>query len=127
MWQMRYKMVGLLAMAAALWPCTLHAASQQLACVLNNAGGGAPSAQNEPVTVIFDDDAKTLQAQRGGQSYSLNDVSISNVAISGDVGAVSFSIDRSSLGVVWQQYGADKVTIEYGRCRQNSAAAPPSK
>lgn len=115
--------VGFLAAIAisATWPCTSPAAPQQLTCVLNIAGGAA-SAQNEPLTVIFDDSAGTLQTQRGDRSYSFTDVSISNVAISGDVGALSIGIDRSSLGLVWQQYGSDNATIAYGQCRQSSAS-----
>lgn len=106
---------------SAISPRISWAESQQLSCTLNNPGG-APSAQNVPVTVTFDDNAKTLQAQRAGRNYSFADVSISNVAISGDAGTVSLAIDRSSLGLVWQQYGTDKVTTEYGQCRQNTAS-----
>lgn len=108
---------------SAMSPRISWAEPQELRCTLNNSGG-APSAQNEPITVTFDDSAKTLQAQLAGRSYNFADVSISNVAISGDVGTVSLAIDRSSLGLMWQQYGADKVTTEYGQCRQNSASAP---
>jgi hypothetical protein len=107
---------------STLSPRASWAAPQELSCTLNNPGG-AQSTQNEPVTVTFDDNAKTLQAQRSGRNYSFADVSISNVAISGDAGTVSLAIDRSSLGLVWQQYGTDKVTTEYGKCRQNSASA----
>ncbi len=78
------------------------------------------AAQNQPIVVVFDDDAKTLQAQSGTQTYSFTDVSISNVAISGSAGAVSLGIDRSSLGMVWQQYSAEKATIEYGQCQKGA-------
>lgn len=110
------------ALAGAL-ACSLDAiaAPQQLTCVLSNVGD-QPSSQNQTIMVIFDDSAKTLQAQFGGQNYSLGNVSISNVAISGDVGAVSLGIDRSSLGMVWQQYQPDKVITNFGQCRANAGA-----
>src|SRR5579864_7970782 len=94
------------------------AAPQQLRCALASS---QTAAQNQPIVVVFDDAAKTLQAQSGTQFYNFTDVSISNVAISGNAGTVSLGIDRSSLGIVWQQYAAEKTTIEYGQC-QNSAA-----
>ena len=66
--------------------------------------------------MIFDEDAKTLTAEESGRSYSFTKVSISNVSINGQDDSVSLGIDRSSFGVVWQQYGADKVRTEYGQC-----------
>ena len=96
---------------------TSSAAPQQLHCVL--ASGQA--AQNQPLVVVFDDDAKTLQVQSGSQTYSFTGVSISNVAISGSAGAVSLGIDRSSLGMVWQQYAPENATIEYGSCQKSAA------
>ncbi len=102
-------------------PRVSWAASQQLDCTLNNLGGGA-AAQNESVTVTFDDNAKTLQAQRAGRSYNFADVSISNIAISGGIDDVSLGIDRSSLGMVWQQYGTDQATTQYGQCRAKLTA-----
>jgi hypothetical protein len=96
-----------------------RAAPQQLNCVLASTAQPAPN--NPPVVVVFDDTAKTLQAKAGDQSYTFGNVSISNVAISGDVDDVSLGIDRSSLGMVWQQYGTDPVTIQYGQCRANPA------
>jgi len=98
------------------------AAPQQLRCVLASS---QTAAQNQPIVVVFDDDAKTLQAQSGSQTYSFTDVSISNVAISGSAGDISLGIDRSSLGMVWQQYAPEKTTVEYGKC-QNSAASTAS-
>lgn len=97
------------------------AAPQQLNCVL--ASSAQPAPNTKPIVVVFDDTAKTLQAQAKGQSYAFSDVSISNVAISGDVDDVSLGIDRSSLGMVWQEYASDRVTTQYGQCRANSAAS----
>jgi hypothetical protein len=106
--------VGLMAAQMAI----AAAAPQQLRCVLARSEA---SAQNQPTIVVFDEDAKTLQAQSGTQTYTFGDISISNVAISGSVGAVSLGIDRSSLGMVWQQYSAGKATIQYGQCQKSAA------
>jgi len=57
-----------------------------------------------------------LTAEEGSRVYSFMKVSISNVAINGQAEGVSLGIDRSSLGIVWQQYEADKVRTEYGHC-----------
>jgi len=95
------------------------AAPQQLSCVLASSQAAA---QKQPIVVVYDDDAKTLQAQSGTQTYHFSDVSISNVAISGSAGAVSLGIDRSSLGMVWQQYTAEKTTIEYGHCQKTAVS-----
>lgn len=88
------------------------AAPQQLNCAL---ASGAQQ-QSQPIVVVFDEDAKTLTAQEGTQSYSFSSVSITNVSMSGQVDSVSLGIDRSSLGIVWQQYGADKAVTAYGQC-----------
>jgi hypothetical protein len=95
------------------------AAPQQLHCVLTPS---QTVTQNQSIVVVFDDHAKTLQAQSGTQTYNFSDVSISNVAISGNAGVVSLGIDRSSLGMVWQQYTAEKPTIDYGQCQKNQAS-----
>ncbi|HUN99701.1 MAG TPA: hypothetical protein VMU69_26155 [Bradyrhizobium sp.] len=95
---------------------------QQLNCLL--AGSKQPAAKNQPIIVIFDDTANALQVQLRDQSYIFGNVSISNVAISGYVDDVSLGIDRSSLGMVWQQYSTDQVTTQYGQCRANPASSP---
>ncbi len=95
------------------------AAPQQLHCILTRSDGAA---QNQPIIVVFDEEAKTLRAQSGTETYSFSDISISNVAISGSVGAVSLGIDRSSLGMVWQQYSAEKPTIQYGQCQRSASS-----
>lgn len=105
--------------AISAWSPRAAATPQQLSCVLTNVGDQS-SAQNRPITVIFDDNAKTLQAQEGGQNYRFENVSISNVAISGGVGAVSLGIDRSSLGMVWQRYQSDRVITDFGQCRPDA-------
>ncbi len=67
--------------------------------------------------MTFDEDNKSLTAEEGGRSYSFTKVTISYIAISGHADDVSLGIDRSSLGIVWQRYGTDKVTSEFGRCQ----------
>jgi hypothetical protein len=93
------------------------AAAQQLDCVLTDTAEKLGS-ENRTIVVMFDESAKTLKAQDGAQNYRFSNVSISNIAISGDVDNISVGIDRSSLGIVWQQYAANKVVTEFGHCRQ---------
>jgi hypothetical protein len=96
------------------------AVAQQFDCVLTDTAEQLAS-ENRATVVVFDESVKTLKAQDGNQSYSFNNVSISNIAISGDVNSVSIGIDRSSGGIVWQQYAANKVVTEFGHCRQSEA------
>lgn len=98
------------------------AAAQQLDCVLTDTADQLGS-ESRPIGVVFDENAKTVQVQLGSQTYNLSNVSISNIAISGNVDNYSLGIDRSSMGIVWQQYGADKPVTEFGRCRRADHAA----
>jgi hypothetical protein len=98
------------------WSGEAAAAPQQLDCVLTDTEAH-PQSENRPIVVVFDQDKRTLTAQEGGRAYSFMKVSISNVSMNGQAGSVSLGIDRSSLGIVWQQYEADKVHTEYGHCR----------
>jgi hypothetical protein len=75
-----------------------------------------PQSENRPIVVVFDEDNRTLTAEENGRLHSFAKVSISNVSINGLADDVSFGIDRSSLGIVWQQYDPDKVHTEYGHC-----------
>ena len=108
--------------AILAWTAASSAAPQQLNCTLTDTAGQLASA-TRPIVVSFDADAKTLKAQDGNQSYNFANVSISNVAISGDTGNASVGIDRSSLGVVWQQYGAGKASIQFGQCQPSASSA----
>ncbi len=101
------------------------AATQQLDCVLTDTGT-QPGSENRAVAVVFDDAAKTLSAQSGGQNFSFTSVSISNVTINGATDTISIGIDRSSLGVVWQKYNSTNVVTEYGKCRRSGHPAPTS-
>ena len=105
---------GALAMVL-VWTAAASAAPRRLDCVLTDQEA-SPASENRPVIIMFDEDTKTVTAQAGGQTYSLEKVSISNISINGAADSVSLGIDRSSFGIVWQQYGADKVSTEYGRC-----------
>jgi len=59
-----------------------------------------------------------LTAEEGGHGYTFTKVTITYISINGQADDVSIGIDRSSLGIVWQQYGGDKVRTEYGHCRR---------
>ncbi len=100
---------------AFAWSAGASATPQLLNCVLTDSEA-KPGAENRPIAIVFDEDAKTLTAKEGDHGYSFTKVSISNVSINGEDDSVSLGIDRSSLGIVWQQYEADKVTTEYGHC-----------
>jgi hypothetical protein len=100
------------------WATDAAATPQQLSCVLTGIAAQSGS-EIQPIIIMFDESAKTLNAKMGSQSYSLSNVSISPISISGDDSSLSLGIDRSSLSMVWQQYAADKVVTEYGQCRQN--------
>lgn len=110
------------ALIAILVPAAASATSQQLDCVLTDTAGQLGS-ENRPIVISFDEDAKSLKAQEANQNYSFSTVSISNVSISGEDGNISVGIDRSSLGLVWQQFGADKVVTEFGQCRRSNPPA----
>ena len=105
---------GALAMVLA-WTAVASAVPQRLDCVLTDKEA-SPASENRPVAIMFDEDAKTVTAEADGQTYSLEKVSISEVSINGTADSISLGIDRSSFGIVWQQYGADKVSAEYGQC-----------
>jgi hypothetical protein len=98
------------------WSANVSAAPQQLDCLLTDTEA-QPKSESRPIVVIFDEAKSTLTAEEGGHLYSFAKVLISNVSITGQANNVSLGIDRSSLGIVWQQYDADKVRTEYGRCR----------
>jgi len=96
------------------------ATSQQLNCILTDTLA-RPASETRSVTVVYDEDNKTLTAEADGRHYTFNKVTITYIAISGQADDVSLGIDRSSLGIVWQRYVADKVNTEYGHCRAGRA------
>jgi hypothetical protein len=109
--------------AASAWTVEASAAPKQLNCILTDTEA-KPGSESRPIVVVFDEDAKTLTAKDSDHTYSFSKISISNVSINGLGDTVSLGVDRSSFGIVWQQYGsgADKATTEFGHCLP--AAAP---
>lgn len=93
---------------------------RQLNCVLTDTEA-KPGSESRTIIVVFDENAKTMTAKDGDKSYSFNKVSISSVAINGGNDSITLGIDLSSLGIVWQQYAADKVTTEFGHCQPTGA------
>ncbi len=91
------------------------AAPQQLDCVLTDTKA-KPGSEHRPVAISFDEDAKKLTAKAGDRSYSFANVTMTYIAISGQTQDTSVGIDRSALGIVWQQYAAGRVTTEFGHC-----------
>jgi hypothetical protein len=106
----------LIASAATAW-----AAPYRLNCVLTDMDA-KPKSENRSVIIMLDEDKKTLTAEEGDRSYSFTKVTITSISISGQADNVSVGIDRSSLGIVWQQYGTDKVATEFGYCHIASPA-----
>jgi len=103
-------------LASITWIRGAAAVPQQLDCVLTDTPA-RPGSESRPVTVVYDEADKKLTAEAAGRRYSFSNVTITYIAISGHADDISLGIDRSSLGIVWQQYGADKANTEYGHCR----------
>jgi hypothetical protein len=114
----------LLCLPIVLWAAPSLATFERFTCALTDTIG-KPGSENRPIIVTFDDATNTLEADEGGQTHILRDVSASSISISGNADDVSLGIDRSSLGVVFQHYGAvgKAVTIEFGRCRRSTSTA----
>jgi len=104
------------------WSAGAFASPQHLDCVLTDTGT-QPGSESRPIAVVFDEAAKILSVQDGSQNVKFSSVSISNVAINGANETISVGIDRSSLGIVWQEYGSTNVVTEYGKCRQTDRPA----
>ena len=101
-----------------VWSAPALAAAQQLNCVLTDTQQN-PGSEKRSIVVTFDESAKTLTAKDGDNTYSFTKISMSAVSMSGSVDKVGIGIDRSSLGIVWQQYDTDTPNTphnEYGRC-----------
>ena len=115
---MKQRLWFAMVLIAAAWTMAANAAlaaPQQLDCVLTDTKA-KPGSEHRPVAVIFDEDAKTLTAKAGDRGHSFTKVTVTYVAISGQGDNVSIGVDRSALGIVWQQYAAGKVTTEFGHC-----------
>jgi len=116
------KVIVTASLISAAWSSGAAAAPLQLDCVLTDTPA-RPGSENRPVTVVYDEDDKTLTAEAAGRRYSFGKVTITYIAIGGQADDISLGIDRSSLGIVWQQYEADKVNTEYGHCRPSARRA----
>jgi hypothetical protein len=120
----RDRPVRALALAAGMipaWVALALAAPQRLDCVLTDTDtqrGG----EKRAIAIEFDEANKTITLDENGRARPLRDVAISNSSMSGGVDGISIGVDRSSLRVVFQAYGAESVANEFGRC---TAAAPP--
>lgn len=114
------KMIVSIWLISAAWTGSAMTAPQQLDCLLTDTPT-RPGSESRPVTVVYDEDSKTLTAETAGQRYSFSKVTITYIAISGQADDISLGIDRSSFGIVWQQYESDRVNTEFGHCRPASA------
>lgn len=108
--------IAYVSLISIAWSGSAAGAPQQLDCLLTDTPS-RPGSENRPVTVFFDENNKTLSAEVAGRSYSFSEVTITYIAISGHADDISVGIDRSSLGIVWQQYEAGRANTEYGHCR----------
>lgn len=110
------KVIVTASLIAAAWSGKAATAPQQLDCILTDTPA-RPGSETRPVTVVYDEADKTLTAEAAGRRYIFSKVTITYIAISGQADDISLGIDRSSLGIVWQQYETNKVNTEYGHCR----------
>lgn len=116
------KMIVTASLISVAWTGSAATAPQQLDCVLTDTPT-RPGSESRAVTVVYDEDDKTLTAEAAGRRYNFGKVTITYISISGQADDISLGIDRSSLGIVWQQYEADKVNTEYGHCRPSARRA----
>jgi len=116
------KIVGALVIAILLWSASAVASQQRLDCVLTDTIG-QPGSESRAIAIVFDEAANTLAVQAADNNYNFTTVSISNVSISAQYDDISLGLDRSSLGLVWQQYATDQVSTEYGKCRRSAIPA----
>jgi len=95
-------------------------APQRLDCVLTDTDtqrGG----EKRAIAIEFDEVVRTITLDENGRARPLRDIAISTSSMSGQADDFIVGVDRSSLRVVYQVYGAESVANEFGRCRP----APP--
>lgn len=122
--------LGALAMALLLLsPTAAFGAPVRLDCSLRDVETRASSkfdrlvgAENRSITVVFDEQKKALSVYQDGNVRVLDDVTITQITVSGTVDEISLGIDRSSLNIVFQTYGPDLMRAEFGTC---SVSAEP--
>ena len=115
------RLIFALVLSSLMISATAFAGEQRFDCVLTDTAEQLAS-ENHAVSIVLDEDHQNSQGAGWQSSYSFTKVAISALAISGEVDNVSIGIDRSSWGIVWQQYNADKVVTQFGRCRQSKAS-----
>jgi hypothetical protein len=115
---------GLLSLPMVLWAAPSLATFERFTCALTDTIA-KPGSENRPIIVIFDNATNVLEAEEGGKTHTLHNVSVSSVSISGSADDVSLGIDRSSRGIVFQDYRAagKAVAIEFGRCQPAASTA----
>lgn len=102
--------------AASAWAADSSVAPQQLDCVLTDTGA-RPGSESRPITIVFDEDAKTLTAKDGDRSFSFSKVSISNVSINGldDDALFAEGIGKDVVSRVWRKVRSDWEAWKPGR------------
>ncbi len=118
-----------LAAAHLLLPSALAAAPKRLDCSLTNLETTVgpkyeAEAENRPITVVFDEEAKTLAVYQDGNRRVLDHVTITQISINGYIDEISLGIDMSSWSIVLQTYKPNSMSAEFGACSQ-SAKPPP--
>jgi hypothetical protein len=108
-------LMAVVALITVAWDAGGSAAPRRLECVLTDMPA-KPQSENRPIVVVFDENTGELTAEESDHIHRFGKVSISSATINGQTDAISIGIDRSSLGIVWQQYDAGKVRTEYGHC-----------
>lgn len=76
--------------------------------------------EKRALTVIFDDDAKTMTMKEGGAETPLKDVAISQTSMTAASNNISLGIDRSSWYIVLQTYTFETIRSEFGSCSLRS-------
>jgi hypothetical protein len=115
---------GLLYLPILLWAAPSLATFERFTCTLTDTIA-KPGSESRPIIVTFDDATNVLEAEEGGRTHTLHNVSVSSISISGNADDVSLGIDRSSRGIVFQDYRATgkAVAIEFGRCQPATSTA----
>ncbi|MGO8954535.1 MAG: hypothetical protein ACLPWS_14365 [Rhodomicrobium sp.] len=113
-----------LALLAIMAPQAVFAGPQTLDCVLTDIEIKSPgakfdsqvAAEKRSITVIFDDDAKSLILRGDGTGTPMWNVAISQTSMTGAANNISLGIDRSSWHIVFQTYGQGSTRNEFGVC-----------
>ena len=107
-----------------------EAAPTRLDCTLTTAKTKVGSKsdfepENRPMSVIFDDQAKTLSVSQDGNVLALKNVTATVTSINGYVDQVSIGINSADWSVVFQTYDSGSTRSEFGACSV-STQSPPS-